>query len=145
MFGHVLDLDLSFHLSRKTGEVTKVVDRGTAAIQNVLSTILFQIVPQVCVVGRGGGIVGGWLGLWGGGRGGVGGGGTCLEGVEVTKVMDRGTAGIQKVLSTILFQIVPRFPTRSGVCVWGGGIVGGWLVLWVCVWGGKGVERGRLS
>lgn len=50
VFGHVLDLDLSFHLSRKTGEVTKVVDRGTAAIQNVLSTILFQIVPQV---GRG--------------------------------------------------------------------------------------------
>lgn len=49
VFGHVLDLDLSFHLSRKTGEVTKVVDRGTAAIQNVLSTILFQIAPQVCV------------------------------------------------------------------------------------------------
>lgn len=47
MFGHVLDLDLSFHLSRKTGEVTKVVDRGTAAIQNVLSTILFSIAPQV--------------------------------------------------------------------------------------------------
>eukprot|EP00879_Flechtneria_rotunda_P018678 GHRR01019601.1.p1 GENE.GHRR01019601.1~~GHRR01019601.1.p1 ORF type:complete len:623 (+),score=198.83 GHRR01019601.1:173-2041(+) len=47
VFGHVLDLDLSFHLSRKTGEVTKVVDRGTAAIQNVLSTILFQILPQV--------------------------------------------------------------------------------------------------
>eukprot|EP00878_Enallax_costatus_P015689 GHUV01016437.1.p1 GENE.GHUV01016437.1~~GHUV01016437.1.p1 ORF type:complete len:820 (+),score=192.83 GHUV01016437.1:571-3030(+) len=47
VFGHVLDLDLSFHLSRKTGEVTKVVDRGTAAIQNVLSTILFQIAPQV--------------------------------------------------------------------------------------------------
>jgi hypothetical protein len=47
VFGHVLDLDLSFHLSRKTGEVTKVVDRGTSAIQNVLSTILFQIVPQV--------------------------------------------------------------------------------------------------
>jgi ABC-type transport system involved in Fe-S cluster assembly fused permease/ATPase subunit len=43
----VLDLDLSFHLSRKTGEVTKVVDRGTAAIQNVLSTILFSIAPQV--------------------------------------------------------------------------------------------------
>lgn len=47
VFSHVLDLDLSFHLSRKTGEVTKVVDRGTAAIQNVLSTILFQIAPQV--------------------------------------------------------------------------------------------------
>lgn len=29
------------------GELTKVVDRGTAAMQDVLSTILFQIVPQV--------------------------------------------------------------------------------------------------
>lgn len=47
VFAHVLDLDLSFHLKRKTGEVTKVVDRGTNAIQNVLSTIVFQIAPQV--------------------------------------------------------------------------------------------------
>jgi hypothetical protein len=37
---------------RRTGELTKVVDRGTAAIQNMLSTILCQIVPQV---GRQGG------------------------------------------------------------------------------------------
>ncbi|KAF6263959.1 ABC transporter type 1, transmembrane domain-containing protein, partial [Scenedesmus sp. NREL 46B-D3] len=39
VFGHVLDLDLSFHLSRKTGEVTKVVDRGTAAIQNIVDMV----------------------------------------------------------------------------------------------------------
>lgn len=51
VFGHVLDLDLSFHLSRKTGEVTKVVDRGTAAIQNVLSTIVFSIAPQASGAG----------------------------------------------------------------------------------------------
>jgi ATP-binding cassette subfamily B (MDR/TAP) protein 6 len=47
VFGHVLDLDLSFHLTKKTGEVTKVVDRGTSAIQNVLSTVVFQIAPQI--------------------------------------------------------------------------------------------------
>jgi hypothetical protein len=29
------------------GEVTRVVDRGTSAIQNVLSTIVFSIVPQI--------------------------------------------------------------------------------------------------
>ena len=60
VFAHVLDLDLSFHLKRKTGEVTKVVDRGTAAIQNVLSTIVFSIAPQVS----------GWVCLcvWGGGH-----------------------------------------------------------------------------
>lgn len=55
VFAHVLDLDLSFHLKRKTGEVTKVVDRGTSAIQNVLSTIVFSIAPQVRSAGR-------WLG-----------------------------------------------------------------------------------
>lgn len=47
VFSHVLDLDLTFHLKRKTGEVTKVVDRGTNAIQNVLSTVLFSIGPQM--------------------------------------------------------------------------------------------------
>lgn len=46
----------SFHLNKKTGEVTRIVDRGTSAIQNVLSTIVFSIAPQV--VGRGGGGLG---------------------------------------------------------------------------------------
>jgi hypothetical protein len=56
----------------------------------------------VCV--GGGGIVGGWLGLcvWGGVRV------ACLERGELTKVVDRGTAAMQDVLSTILFQIVPQ-------------------------------------
>ncbi len=47
MFDHVLGLDLTFHLRKKTGEVTKVVDRGTNAMQNILSTILFNVLPQV--------------------------------------------------------------------------------------------------
>lgn len=38
MFGKILDLDLKWHLLRKTGEVTRIIDRGTSAIQNVLST-----------------------------------------------------------------------------------------------------------
>jgi ATP-binding cassette subfamily B (MDR/TAP) protein 6 len=42
IFQHVLGLDLSFHLTRKTGEVTKQIDRGTNAMQNILSTILFS-------------------------------------------------------------------------------------------------------
>ncbi|KAL6753380.1 mitochondrial half-size ABC transporter [Haematococcus lacustris] len=45
IFKHVMDLDLGFHLSRKTGEVTKQVDRGTNAMQNILATILFSILP----------------------------------------------------------------------------------------------------
>lgn len=47
VFDHVMDLDLNFHLRRKTGEVIKVVDRGTNAIQNVLSATVFNILPSV--------------------------------------------------------------------------------------------------
>lgn len=38
MFAKTMDLDLRWHLMRKTGEVTRIMDRGTSAIQNVLST-----------------------------------------------------------------------------------------------------------
>lgn len=47
VFSHIMDLDLNFHLHKKTGEVTKMVDRGTDAMQNILSTILFSITPQL--------------------------------------------------------------------------------------------------
>ena len=40
---HTLDLDLRFHLHRKTGEVTRILDRGGNALQNILSTVLFNI------------------------------------------------------------------------------------------------------
>ena len=38
MFQKAMDLDLRWHLMRKTGEVTRIMDRGTSAIQQVLST-----------------------------------------------------------------------------------------------------------
>ncbi|KAK9864361.1 hypothetical protein WJX84_009107 [Apatococcus fuscideae] len=47
LFQHVLNLDLKFHLMRKTGEVMRVMDRGTGSIQSILSTVLFNIVPQM--------------------------------------------------------------------------------------------------
>ena len=40
---HTLELDLRFHLHRKTGEVTRIMDRGTNALQSILSTVLFNI------------------------------------------------------------------------------------------------------
>lgn len=43
LFAHTLDLDLKFHLLRKTGEVTRIMDRGTSALQNILSTVIFNI------------------------------------------------------------------------------------------------------
>ena len=43
MLQHTLALDLRFHLHRKTGEVTRIMDRGTNALQSILSTVLFNI------------------------------------------------------------------------------------------------------
>jgi len=47
VFVHTLDLDLNFHLHRKTGEVTRIMDRGTNSIQSILSTVIFNIGPQI--------------------------------------------------------------------------------------------------
>ncbi|GAX77414.1 hypothetical protein CEUSTIGMA_g4860.t1, partial [Chlamydomonas eustigma] len=47
VYSHIMDLDLNFHLHKKTGEVTKMVNRGTEAMQNILSNILFSIGPQL--------------------------------------------------------------------------------------------------
>lgn len=40
-------LSLKWHLSRKTGEVLRVMDRGTASISNILSYLVFNIIPTV--------------------------------------------------------------------------------------------------
>lgn len=47
MLSHVLDLDLKFHLARKTGEVTKVMDRGTSAVQDLMSILMFNVGPSM--------------------------------------------------------------------------------------------------
>jgi hypothetical protein len=33
VFGHLLDLDLNFHVHRKTGQIMRILDRGTTSIQ----------------------------------------------------------------------------------------------------------------
>ncbi|KAL5524042.1 hypothetical protein ACEPAG_8215 [Sanghuangporus baumii] len=43
-FNHLLSLSLSFHLRRKTGEVLRILDRGSA-INRVFELLLFNIVP----------------------------------------------------------------------------------------------------
>lgn len=45
IFSHILALDHNFHLHRKTGELMRIMDRGTASVQQVLSTIIFNIGP----------------------------------------------------------------------------------------------------
>ncbi|KIJ56935.1 hypothetical protein M422DRAFT_198274 [Sphaerobolus stellatus SS14] len=44
-FGHLLNLDLKFHLSRQTGGLTRAIDRGTKGITFLLQAIVFRIVP----------------------------------------------------------------------------------------------------
>ncbi|XP_035228814.1 ATP-binding cassette sub-family B member 6, mitochondrial-like isoform X2 [Stegodyphus dumicola] len=45
MYEHLHSLSLSWHLSRKIGEVLRVMDRGTSSISNLLSYIVFNIIP----------------------------------------------------------------------------------------------------
>ncbi len=56
VFRHVHDLSLRFHLERRTGSLTKIVERGTKSIDMMLYFILFNIAPTlielagICVI-----------------------------------------------------------------------------------------------
>ncbi|WP_445191130.1 ABCB family ABC transporter ATP-binding protein/permease [Sphingomonas sp. Tas61C01] len=47
VFRHLHALSLDFHLSRRTGAVTKVIERGTKSIDTMLYFLLFNIAPTV--------------------------------------------------------------------------------------------------
>uniref|UniRef100_A0A0K8TS80 ATP-binding cassette sub-family B member 6 n=1 Tax=Tabanus bromius TaxID=304241 RepID=A0A0K8TS80_TABBR len=47
LFRHLHNLSLRWHLQRKTGEVLRVMDRGTDSINNLLNYILFSISPTI--------------------------------------------------------------------------------------------------
>ena len=51
VFGHLHQLSLRFHLERRTGAVTKVVERGTKSIDTMLYFMLFNIAPTVLELG----------------------------------------------------------------------------------------------
>ena len=46
-FRHLHRLSLAFHLDRQTGGLSRVIERGTRAIQTVLSFMLFNIIPTI--------------------------------------------------------------------------------------------------
>lgn len=46
LFRHLHGLSLKWHLERKTGEVLRVMDRGTDSTNKLLSFILFNIGPS---------------------------------------------------------------------------------------------------
>ncbi|KAI8314050.1 Iron-sulfur clusters transporter [Colletotrichum sp. SAR11_59] len=45
VFDHLLRLDLSFHLSKQTGGLTRAIDRGTKGISFLLTSMVFHIIP----------------------------------------------------------------------------------------------------
>ena len=65
VFRHLHALSLRFHLERRTGAVTKVVERGTKSIDTMLYFLLFNIAPTVLelalVLQIFGSRFGGWL------------------------------------------------------------------------------------
>ncbi|RYD46967.1 MAG: ABC transporter ATP-binding protein/permease, partial [Sphingomonadales bacterium] len=46
-FARLHQLSLRFHLSRRTGEVTKTIERGTKSIDTMLYFLLFNIAPTI--------------------------------------------------------------------------------------------------
>ncbi|KAL6584383.1 ABC transporter B member 25 [Orobanche minor] len=47
VFAHLHDLDLKYHLSRETGGLNRIIDRGSRAINFVLSSMVFNVVPTI--------------------------------------------------------------------------------------------------
>lgn len=47
LFEHMHNLSLRWHLSRKTGEVLRVINRGTDSVNSLLSYLLFNILPTI--------------------------------------------------------------------------------------------------
>lgn len=45
IYSHLQDMDLSFHLQRQTGGLTRAIDRGTKGVNQVLSSMVFHVVP----------------------------------------------------------------------------------------------------
>lgn len=50
VFGHLHDLSLRFHLERQTGGMTRDIERGTRAVQSLISYSLYSIFPTLIEV-----------------------------------------------------------------------------------------------
>ncbi|KAM0841407.1 hypothetical protein ACQ4PT_059031 [Festuca glaucescens] len=47
VFFHLHELDLRYHLSRETGALNRIIDRGSRAISYILTVMVFNIVPTI--------------------------------------------------------------------------------------------------
>ncbi|GJX23147.1 ABC transporter of the mitochondrion 1 [Tanacetum coccineum] len=50
VFTHLHQLDLQYHLSRETGALNRIIDRGSRAINFILSAMVFNVVPTILEV-----------------------------------------------------------------------------------------------
>ncbi|KAG0585767.1 hypothetical protein M758_2G035900 [Ceratodon purpureus] len=57
VFMHLHNLDLSYHLSRQTGSLNRTIDRGTRAINFILSSMVFNVVPTLLEISMVAGIL----------------------------------------------------------------------------------------
>ncbi|XP_065193820.1 iron-sulfur clusters transporter ABCB7, mitochondrial-like isoform X2 [Sycon ciliatum] len=57
-FRHLHNLDLTFHLSRQTGALSRAIDRGTRGINGLLTALVFNIFPTIFEVMLVAGILG---------------------------------------------------------------------------------------
>eukprot|EP00879_Flechtneria_rotunda_P004177 GHRR01004425.1.p1 GENE.GHRR01004425.1~~GHRR01004425.1.p1 ORF type:complete len:675 (+),score=250.27 GHRR01004425.1:972-2996(+) len=44
-FSHVLELDITFHMNRRTGRLSRILERGTRSIQMLYRAVLFTFMP----------------------------------------------------------------------------------------------------
>lgn len=51
VFNHLHAQDMQFHLDRNTGQLSRVIDRGSRSINFVLSSMLFNVLPTLFEVG----------------------------------------------------------------------------------------------
>jgi len=51
LLAHVHDLSLRWHLGRKTGEVLRIMDRGTSSVNSLLQYLVFNILPTLLDIG----------------------------------------------------------------------------------------------
>nr|DAD43097.1 TPA_asm: hypothetical protein HUJ06_001327 [Nelumbo nucifera] len=57
VFSHLHGLDLRYHLSRQTGALNRIIDRGSRAINFILSSMVFNIVPTILEISMVSGIL----------------------------------------------------------------------------------------
>ncbi|DAZ96037.1 TPA: hypothetical protein N0F65_000032 [Lagenidium giganteum] len=51
LFGHLHELSMHFHLTKKTGKVLRCLDRGSSSTDSIVNVIFFRLLPTLIEVG----------------------------------------------------------------------------------------------